>query len=93
MDTLVLGCTHYPQLTVVISYVMGEAVTLISSAEEIAKDVYRQLAGLGLMRDEALPAPVHEFRTTGDPEQFKEIGRRFLGPELSHVSAAATLES
>ena len=93
VDTLVLGCTHYPQLTGVISYVMGEAVTLISSAEEIAKDVYRQLAGLGLMRDETLPAPVHEFRTTGDPAQFKEIGRRFLGPELSHVSAAATLES
>ena len=93
VDTLVLGCTHYPQLTGVISYVMGESVTLISSAEEIAKDVYRRLAGLGLMRDEALPAPVHEFRTTGDPGQFREIGRRFLGPELSHVSAAATLES
>jgi len=93
VDTLVLGCTHYPQLTGVISYIMGEAVTLISSAEEIAKDVYRRLAGLGLMRDETLPAPVHEFRTTGDPQQFKEIGRRFLGPELSHVSAAATLES
>lgn len=92
VDTLVLGCTHYPQLTGVISYVMGEDVALISSAEEIAKDVYRRLAGLGLMRDETLPAPVHEFRTTGDPEQFKEIGRRFLGPELSHVSAATTLD-
>lgn len=93
VDTLVLGCTHYPQLTGVISYVMGEDVTLISSAEEIAKDVYRRLAGLGLMRDETLPAPVHEFRTTGDPEQFKEIGRRFLGPELSHVSTATTLDA
>ncbi len=72
---------------------MGEGVTLISSAEETAKDVYRRLAKLGLMRDESLPAPVHEFHTTGDPERFKEIGRRFLGPELSRVSAATTLDS
>jgi glutamate racemase len=93
VDTLILGCTHYPLLTGVISYVMGERVTLISSAEETAKDVYRRLAKLGLMRDESLPAPVHEFRTTGDPERFKEIGRRFLGPELSRVAAAATLDS
>jgi glutamate racemase len=93
VDTLILGCTHYPLLTGVISYVMGERVTLISSAEETAKDVYRRLAKLGLMRDESLPAPMHEFRTTGDPERFKEIGRRFLGPELSRVAAAATLDS
>ena len=44
MDTVVLGCTHYPLLTGVISYVMGEDVTLVSSAEETAKDVYRALA-------------------------------------------------
>ena len=93
VDTLILGCTHYPLLTGVISYVMGEDVTLISSAEETAKDVYRELAVLGLMRDENLAAPVHEFRTTGDPEQFKEIGRRFLGPELSDVSLADTLDA
>lgn len=43
-DTLVLGCTHYPLLTGVISYVMGDAVNLVSSAEETAKDVYRSLA-------------------------------------------------
>ena len=45
VDTLVLGCTHYPLLTGVISYVMGEEVTLVSSAEETAKDVYRTLVG------------------------------------------------
>lgn len=93
VDTLILGCTHYPLLTGVISYVVGEGVTLISSAEETAKDVYRCLAGLGLMRDESLPPPRHEFRTTGDPERFKEIGRRFLGPELTRVSPAATLDA
>jgi glutamate racemase len=93
VDTLILGCTHYPLLTGVISYVMGEDVTLISSAEETAKDVYRELAELGLMRDETLDAPVHEFRTTGDPERFREIGRRFLGPELADVRRAVTLEA
>jgi glutamate racemase len=93
VDTLILGCTHYPLLTGVISYVVGDGVTLISSAEETAKDVFRGLAKLGLMRDESLEAPVHEFRTTGDPERFKEIGRRFLGPELGGVSVAATLKS
>jgi len=43
VDTLVLGCTHYPLLTGVISYVMGDGVTLVSSAEETAKDLYRVL--------------------------------------------------
>jgi glutamate racemase len=41
VDTLILGCTHYPLLTGIISYVMGDQVTLVSSAEECAKDVYR----------------------------------------------------
>ena len=93
IDTLILGCTHYPLLTGVISYVMGEDVTLISSAEETAKDVYRELAELGLMRDETLDPPRHEFRTTGDPEHFRDIGRRFLGPELGDVQRAVTLEA
>ena len=48
VDTLVLGCTHYPLLTGVISYVMGNDVTLVSSAEETAKDVYRTLVARGL---------------------------------------------
>ena len=47
VDTLILGCTHYPLLTGVISYVMGDLVTLVSSAEETAKDVYRVLADGG----------------------------------------------
>ncbi len=82
IDTLILGCTHYPLLTGVISYVMGEQVTLVSSAEETAKDVYRTLVRRGLERDPALGEPVHQFLTTGDSEEFQRIGRRFLGPEL-----------
>ncbi|MEN3123979.1 glutamate racemase [Janibacter sp. LM] len=85
VDTLVLGCTHYPLLTGALSYVMGEGVTLVSSAEETAKDVYRVLADLDLLRPESLPAPTHGFTTTGDPEQFRSLTRRFLGPEVADV--------
>ncbi len=85
VDTLVLGCTHYPLLTGVIAYVMGDAVTLVSSAEETAKDVYRLLASRGLERDPALPAPQHRFLTTGHPAEFADLGRRFLGPEVESV--------
>jgi glutamate racemase len=88
VDTLVLGCTHYPLLTGVISYVVGNAVTLVSSAEETAKDVYRELAGGVGFRDESLPMPQHRFLATGDPEPFTRLGRRFLGPEVGEVAAA-----
>ncbi len=89
VDTLILGCTHYPLLTAVLSYVMGDQVTLVSSAEETAKDVYRTLVRLELERDPALPPPQHRFLTTGDPEEFQQIGRRFLGPELQSAKQFA----
>ncbi len=85
VDTLVLGCTHYPLLTGMISLVVGEGVTLVSSAEETAKDVYRVLAQQDLARDEDAPPPVHRFLATGDPEPFARLGRRFLGPEVANV--------
>jgi glutamate racemase len=88
VDTLVLGCTHYPLLTGVISYVVGDSVTLVSSAEETAKDVYRELARTDGFRDESLAEPQHQFLATGDPEPFARLGRRFLGPEVGEVAAA-----
>jgi glutamate racemase len=91
VDTLVLGCTHYPLLTGVVSYVMGEAVTLVSSAEETAKDVYRTLVDHRLMRSDELPAPAHQFRSTGDARPFRELGRRFLGPEIASVEETSEL--
>jgi glutamate racemase len=91
IDTLVLGCTHYPLLTGVVSYVMGDGVTLVSSAEETAKDVYRVLAEHGLARDPALPPPVHRFVATGDPEDFATLGHRFLGPEIGLVERSNAL--
>ncbi len=85
VDTLVLGCTHYPLLTGVISYVMGEGVTLVSSAEETAKDLYRTLVENNLLRDARGDAPAHKFLATGDAKAFESLARRFLGPEVTRV--------
>jgi glutamate racemase len=85
VDTLVLGCTHYPLLAGVISYVMGDDVVLVSSADETARDVFKQLAVHDLFRSDELPPPVHHFEATGDPEPFARLGRRFLGPEIGEL--------
>jgi glutamate racemase len=85
VDTLVLGCTHYPLLTGAIAYVVGDQVELVSSAEETAKDLYRTLAAEGSLRDPSLPAPQHRFIATGDPDPFARLGRRILGPEMERV--------
>jgi glutamate racemase len=85
VDTLVLGCTHYPLLTGVISYVMGEGVTLVSSAEETAKDLYRTLVENGLLRAQSKTPATHRFLATGDAKAFETLARRFLGPEVTKV--------
>jgi glutamate racemase len=86
-DTLILGCTHYPLLTGAISYVAGDGVTLVSSADETAKDVYRILHDRDLaVGGEATPR--HRFRATGDSLLFARLGRRFLGPEIDAVEVA-----
>ncbi|MCW2611052.1 MAG: glutamate racemase [Actinomycetota bacterium] len=87
IDTLVLGCTHYPLLAGVIGLVMGDGVTLVSSADETAKDVYRVLTKLDLLRPEDAPPPRHRFLATGDVAPFGRLGRRFLGPEIGAVEA------
>lgn len=89
VDTLVLGCTHYPLLTGVLQLVMGDDVNLVSSAEETAKDVYRLLTESDLLADpDPVERPRHEFLSTGDPVAFARLGRRFLGPEISSVTLA-----
>jgi glutamate racemase len=87
VDTVILGCTHYPLLTGIISYVMGDQVSLVSSAEECAKDVYKLLASHGLMRPDG--DPTYRFLTTGVPDEFERIGRRFLGSELGMAAQFA----
>lgn len=84
VDTLVLGCTHYPLLTGALSYVMGDDVTLVSSAEETAKDVYRTLVAHNLLRTSS-SAPTRRFLATGDASSFGKLARRFLGPEVDRV--------
>ncbi|MEV6903943.1 glutamate racemase [Amycolatopsis sp. NPDC051372] len=78
VDTLVLGCTHYPLLSGVLQIVMGQDVTLVSSADETAKDLYRVLTELDLLADRDRP-PQHEFLATGSPEPFTRLAARFMG--------------
>jgi glutamate racemase len=89
VDTLVLGCTHYPMLSGLIQLAMGDQVTLVSSAEETAKDLLRVLTELDLLRPHPeLPGasgPVRRFEATGDPEAFTTLAARFLGPTLDGV--------
>lgn len=82
VDTLVLGCTHYPLLSGVIGLVMGDGVTLVSSAEETAKDVYRVLVEQDMVRPDGAPPPRHEFLATGGQAPFARLARRFLGRDV-----------
>lgn len=88
VDTLILGCTHYPHLTGVISLVLeelgAEGVVLVSSAEETAREVFKQLMVRGLLHP-GQGVPDHRFLTTGDPENFAKLAARFLGPEAKHA--------
>jgi glutamate racemase len=90
VDTLVLGCTHYPMLTGVLQIVMGDRVTLVSSAEETAKDVLRVLTETELLRTEP-DEPQHGFTATGDPASFTRLAGRFLGPSLVATAPAEGL--
>jgi glutamate racemase len=83
VDSLLLGCTHYPYLARAIGGVMGRDVVLVSSADETAFEVRRLLLGSGMaagQRDGSSPEPT--FITTGDVNRFEELGRTLLGPEL-----------
>lgn len=90
VDTLVLGCTHYPFLKGAISYVMGEGVTLVSSDTETANDVYRVLVGEGLER--TVPgAPSIRYEATGeDADGFLRLAHRLMGQEVATVDLVRT---
>lgn len=88
VDTLVLGCTHYPHLSGVIQLAVGDEVTLVSSAEETAKDVLKVLTERDLLAPVDNPA-TRVFESTGDMEIFENLASRFLGPgvgEFNHIS-------
>ena len=88
IDTLVLGCTHYPLLAGVIQMVVGEDITLVSSAEETAKEVYRTLHAADLLAGDD-QEPRHEFLVSAAPDDFAVLARRFMAlPQISVGLAA-----
>jgi len=84
VDALLLGCTHYPFLARTISDVMGQGVTLVSSADETAFAVRERLGALGLLQT-AVRTGQHRFVSSGDVDLFRELGSQLLGPELEHT--------
>lgn len=84
VDTLVLGCTHYPLLKHVIADVMGDGVTLIDSGEETAKVAHRRLAEVGLLKEGALGT--HKFFVSDVPEKFSQVATRFLGEVVDKIT-------
>jgi glutamate racemase len=91
VDTLLLGCTHYPFLARTIADVMGRDVVLVSSADETAFEVRALLHETGLVRRSGAGDGKgrHRFISSGDVEWFKQLGRRLLGPELDGAEAWA----
>ena len=84
VDSLVLGCTHYPLLIPVIRRVMGPEIVLTDSAEEVSREVGRMLAGKQLESD-GNAASGHRFFVSDVPLKFREVGERFLGRALPTV--------
>jgi len=85
IDTLVLGCTHYPLLAPVIVDVLGAGVTLVDSAAETALALRDVLAQRGLQASGAVAALAHRFVATDGPDAFRRVGQRFIGPALDRV--------
>ncbi|MEO8194230.1 MAG: glutamate racemase [Gemmatimonadales bacterium] len=84
IDTLVLGCTHYPLLKQVIGGVVGRQVRLIDSAEETAAETAETLREMGLAHDVADDAR-YRFIASDAPQQFLRVGQRFLGSSIDRV--------
>jgi glutamate racemase len=90
VDTVILGCTHYPLIRPVFQRVFGRGVTLVFSAEETAREVAETLARKGIENDDTREGS-YRFLTTGDPEAFRVLGQRFLQlpiTEVEHVELA-----
>jgi glutamate racemase len=93
IDTLVLGCTHYPLLSGLLQLELGPDVVLVSSAEETAKDVYGALVSGDQLAPEG-GRPSHAFYTTDDPGRFQALAEIFFGHEVRDLGVRqATLEA
>ncbi|MCK5456190.1 MAG: aspartate/glutamate racemase family protein, partial [Melioribacteraceae bacterium] len=84
IDTLVLGCTHYPVLTEIIQKIMGPKVMLVDSGTAAALEVETYLSGIGL-RNDSNQIGKHQYYVSDLPNKFKTIAERFLGTELDHI--------
>ena len=91
VDTLILGCTHYPLLTEIIGDIMGPEVTLVSAGEESAFELKRLLKAGSLRADEGQTGGV-DFYVSDRPEDFEKIASVFLGTELSHGAERINIE-
>src|SRR5436309_2912058 len=91
VDTVILGCTHYPLIRPIFQRVFGRGVTLVFSAEETAREVAETLERKGFANDPGREG-VYRFLTTGDPERFRLIGERFLQLPLGEVEQVAIAE-
>ena len=88
VDTVILGCTHYPLIRPILQRVFGRDVTLVFSAEETAREVAETLARKGIENDAAREG-TYRFLTTGDPETFRRLGGRFLQLPIAEVEHVA----
>ena len=88
IDTIVLGCTHYPLLKKVIAEILGEGVRLIDSAVETSLEIEKILEVLGLNREQT-GTPAREFFVTDSPERFLKVGENFLGQKIQHIEKIA----
>jgi glutamate racemase len=85
VDTVILGCTHYPLVRPILQRRLGRGVRLISSGEAIAEHVHSALVADGLARDDEQRRGRYSFMCSGDPGEFERIGGRFLQMPLGEV--------
>jgi glutamate racemase len=91
VDTVILGCTHYPMIRRVFERAFGRGTTLVFSADETARDVAETLARKGIENDLTRSGGTR-FLTTGSPDEFRELGERFLQLPIPHVERVAVHE-
>jgi glutamate racemase len=88
VDTVILGCTHYPLVRPVLQRALGRGVTIVSSGEAIASEVDARLRDAGVAQDEHRRGG-YRFLATGDPEEFRRLGTRFLQLPIAAVERVA----
>ena len=84
VDTVILGCTHYPLVRPILQRALGRRVQIITSGEAIAEEIEHELAATGLSAP-ADAAGAYHFLATGDPEEFRRVGTRFLQLPIARV--------